>query len=491
MSNGLSGISSLAYQGTNAPTPPNITVQNVAPLPTNYQGFSIGDFWVYRISKTSNNSQLWVLMGLSGNVANWVLLSGSVGPLLHLTPNIPGATVFPTLTGNINIWGDGTTITTTSNPSTNTITISAIGGEAANSFPTDSGTAAPVAGVLNIKGLAGGNISTSAPGASNTVAIAITGTTNNAIQVGNVTGSLTSLTVVNDGVLITSNTGIPSLLPNGTTGQVLTATTGGAPSWASISADGAVTELHADDGNNALPTVAGLINIHGGNNIGTTAAVANTVTINVTGTTNHALQIGNATGSLTSLAAATNGQLPIGSTGANPTIATLTAGTGISITNGAGSITIATAKPYFQASLTTGVTNVTGDATQYTILWDTVVVDTASGFSTLTGQYTVPTTGFWLITAGAFFTNFNASHNQLTFIIYTTGVGPWYPFSVNAGNVYMPGDNDGISGSGSILIPLTAGNTVQVEVIAAGSTKTVGIHGSGVGINYFSGVLIQ
>lgn len=77
-----------------------------------------------------------------------------------------------------------------------------------------------------------------------------------------------------------------------------------------------------------------------GNNI-TWSTGAGSLTANVTGTTNHAIQLGNASGSLTSLGVATNGQLPIGSTGADPVLATLTQGTGISITNGAGSITIA------------------------------------------------------------------------------------------------------------------------------------------------------
>lgn len=56
--------------------------------------------------------------------------------------------------------------------------------------------------------------------------------------------------------------------------------------------------------------------------------------------TNHAVLIGAASNSITSLAL-TNGQIAIGSTGADPTAAALTAGAGISITNGAGSITVA------------------------------------------------------------------------------------------------------------------------------------------------------
>jgi len=89
----------------------------------------------------------------------------------------------------------------------------------------------------------------------------------------------------------------------------------------------------------ASPT--GNINVIGAGNITVSGNPATyTETITLVGTTNHSIQLGNASGSLTSLGVATNGQLPIGSAGADPVLATLTAGTGISITNGAGSITI-------------------------------------------------------------------------------------------------------------------------------------------------------
>lgn len=102
---------------------------------------------------------------------------------------------------------------------------------------------------------------------------------------------------------------------------------------------GGIPGVFDTDSGNATPA-GGVLNIFGGNNIHTTGA-GNTVTVNVAGTTNHALQLGNASGSLTSLGVANNGQIPIGSTGANPVLATIIAGTGISVTNGAGSITIA------------------------------------------------------------------------------------------------------------------------------------------------------
>jgi len=61
---------------------------------------------------------------------------------------------------------------------------------------------------------------------------------------------------------------------------------------------------------------------------------------NLTGATDHALVVGAADGSLTSLGVAGNGVLPIGSIGADPVLATLTAGTNINIANNPGNITI-------------------------------------------------------------------------------------------------------------------------------------------------------
>jgi hypothetical protein len=89
------------------------------------------------------------------------------------------------------------------------------------------------------------------------------------------------------------------------------------------------------------PDGANNINLVSGNNITTTGTGPHTIQFSLTGTTNHCLQVGNAGGSLTSLAAATDGQIPIGSTGNDPVLATLTAGTNITITNAPGSITIA------------------------------------------------------------------------------------------------------------------------------------------------------
>lgn len=155
-----------------------------------------------------------------------------------------------------------------------------------------------------------------------------------------------------------------NIIPPGLAVQTLTGNTGGpvGPDGANninVVGDGTTIEINGNAGTNTLTaTVAPIfaatyttddanfatpsaynLNVFGGNNIFTSSS-GDTVTIDVNGTTNHSLLVGNATGSINSLGVATNGQLPIGSTGADPVLSTLTAGTGVSITNGAGSITI-------------------------------------------------------------------------------------------------------------------------------------------------------
>ena len=90
--------------------------------------------------------------------------TGGAGTLSTLTANSGGA-VSP-LAGNINVFGDTTTINIVGNPGTHTLTASTTG-VVATSYVTDAGTAVPVAGVLHVNGAAG--ITTS--GAGNVVTI--------------------------------------------------------------------------------------------------------------------------------------------------------------------------------------------------------------------------------------------------------------------------------------------------------------------------------
>jgi len=103
---------------------------------------------------------------------------------------------------------------------------------------------------------------------------------------------------------------------------------------------GTLLTLTGDVGGAISPTGLGDITLAGGNNITTTGA-ANTITFDVTGTTNNAVQVGNAGGSLTSLGVGTNGQVLLGATGADPAFADLTSTSGtIVFTPGANTLNL-------------------------------------------------------------------------------------------------------------------------------------------------------
>jgi len=78
-----------------------------------------------------------------------------------------------------------------------------------------------------------------------------------------------------------------------------------------------IEKITADAGVVVLPDGTGGITVAGGNNI-TTTGTANTLTIDVTGTTQYAVQVGDATGSLDSLALGLDHTFLRGNTGGNP-----------------------------------------------------------------------------------------------------------------------------------------------------------------------------
>ena len=165
-------------------------------------------------------------------------------------------------------------------------------GAVAVSFDGDAGTATPALGVLNIIGTVGANITTA--GAGSTMSIGVTGTTQFAVQVGNATGSLTSL-------------------PVGATNNVLLGNTGANPTWGQV-------DLTTD--------VTGILPVANG---GTSAATL----------LDHGVLVGSGVGAITPLAVGTNGMVLLGSTAADPVFAALTSAAGtITYATGAGTLNL-------------------------------------------------------------------------------------------------------------------------------------------------------
>lgn len=206
----------------------------------------------------TNNASEFILTGFdstSGSpLADWLLLSSGSSTTETLTGN-DGINVGPDGTGNINVVGDGSTILTSGNAGTNTLTIS-VSEDVTTLYTTDAGNVTPSGGQINVFGANG--ISTA--GAGNTITIANSdsvATVYTANDATTATPSLGNLNVFGDGTLISTTAA----------GNTVTINAGG----------GIATIYHTDDNNSATPS-AGILNVAGGSGI-TTSSTGNTVTI--------------------------------------------------------------------------------------------------------------------------------------------------------------------------------------------------------------------
>lgn len=143
-------------------------------------------------------------------------------------------------------------------------------------------------------------------------------------------------------VLVGTTHGIDSL-PSGTAGQILTSTgSGSIPQWENIAA-------------------GGVTSVTGGNNVTVTGTTADPV-VNVSGTTNHSVLLGNAAGAINSLTNGSTGQVLTAQTGADPVWATAS---GVTSITGGNNITLTgtAANPIVNVSGTVNNTVLLGNAT--------------------------------------------------------------------------------------------------------------------------------
>lgn len=429
MSKRLTGLNPLSYLGVEPTMPVNTYQSPNAPTPNDVQNFNLGDFWVDTTTET-----LYVLVSQQRGVATWITTFGG----------------------------------------------------AASTFITDSGTATDSGGIINLLG-DGVNTNTSASG--------------NTINV-NLDTSLTldhlKLTGIGiDGVVQTDGSG-NLFANNGTNGQILIGG-GTAPAWTNITAGSNITIVNGPNSINISASGAGgggttdfvtdvsgpatelggIITMAGGNNITTDGSVAHTVTFNLTGTTNHAVQVGNATGSLTSLAVGTDGQVLISANSADPAFATLTS-TGGTITytigpntlnleavgGGGGSGTIVT--PFMTSDTWTKNTQ-----TKYVmVLGWSAGGGGGSGSGNGVGGSGAGSGSFFRISGPSQF--FGATEPVVIGMGGTGGTG--VAGGATTGN---PGTNGGISSFGVVIPPLTTANAFSSNsgIQYGGAGNAPGAHG--------------
>lgn len=369
-----SGLNPSAYLGVEPVSPPQFEIHERSPTANDYLNFNVGTLWLHKAPNINPTVEdLYILTSKNAGVATWRNFASGTTTAETLTGNTGGA-VGVDVNDNINVVGDGTGITIAGNQATNTLTASLIGGGiASQSFPTDSGT--------------------------------------------------------------------------------------------------------------ATPNATGVLNVLGGNNIGTTGA-GNTVTINVDGTTNHSLQVGNATGSLTSLSVGATGSLLVGVTGSDPA---WSIGGVVSI-SGAGEVNWPL-QPAFLAYLNVNALNVTGDGTIYTIAYDTEVYDQNGDFNTATSTFTAPVSGKYQFSATTNYQGFDVNNISGNTVIVTSNSS----LVIVQENMYAMAET--LSGSrnltttGYMFTDMDAGDTAIVTAAVSNGAKQVDIL-AGIGNTRFAGSLL-
>lgn len=218
--------------------------------------------------------------------------------------------------------------------------------------------------------VAGTGISVSGATGAVTVSITPVGTAGTYGQVTtNASGQVTAGTVITDvthggtgvatiaanGVIYGNGTSAVGVVAAGSTGQVLVATTGAAPTWSTLSGV-AVTSIAGTANQITASAATGAVTLStpatfiAPGSIASTSTITAATGLTLTYATANAFVYSGAASAVLSTAAATNGQLLIGSTGAAPVAAAITAGINAFVTNGAGSITIAGPKYWAESS---------------------------------------------------------------------------------------------------------------------------------------------
>jgi len=224
----LTGFMPFAYTGVTPNTPPNVKFYGRAPASDDLLSFIIGDLWV---DETTSPISIWMLVKIEDTTATWLELTS--------TATIPwpvsdGGTGLATITANSLFVGAGTNPlvplgaaadgqipigSTGADPVITTITggagidvtngagsiTVAVGGDVADTYDADTGSAVPAANVLTVAG--GTSMSTTGAAATLTIDMDTDVATSYATDSGTATPASNILTIAGGTGISTSGSG--------------------------------------------------------------------------------------------------------------------------------------------------------------------------------------------------------------------------------------------------------------------------------------------
>ncbi len=228
---------------------------------------------------------------------------------------------------------------------------------------------------------------------------------------------------------------------------------------------GSVGKTLIGTGNGASPTYASI-----GTNSGLTA---------------HGVLVAEGSGAFAATAAGSAGQiLQSGGASADPVYSTAnypaTAGTSGNVITSDGTNFVSQAlsfvgsPTYFQAYLTSPVT-FNGGSTTDTIVFDSAIVNVGSAYSTATGIFTAPVSGFYGFATTVYYNNLNNLVGNTETILGYTGSGQSLRISSEGTGAQVLGMN--IIVTSNFAIAMTAGEMVKIQPFCTG-TGTYDIFGS-------------
>lgn len=376
------------------------------------------------------------------------LFDGTILPDIETLTGNAGGAVGPT-GGNINVVGDGTTISITGNPGTSTLTAAFIGSTDITITGDTGGAQTGNAFTFN-----GGTTGLSFGGAADVFTTTFAGITAN--------GGAVSLGTDNAGNAITIGTG--------TVARNINIGLSAAPHVINIGVNNGASSLGLNAGTGDMTLISG---------DAITLDAAGLVELNSTGA---AINIGND---------ANNFAVNVGTAGARAvTVGNTTAGSSLALRYGTADFTLASATGTVMSALDTGeiiyplqpaflavpsatLTDVTGDGTAYNVVYDTEIFDQNSDFSSTT--FTAPVTGRYqfnftislggiLVANSVLSASLITSNRNYTFL----NINP-FPIT-NSGNYAV---------SCSVLADMDAGDTCLSRVNSSGGTKVVDVISGG------------
>lgn len=144
-----------------------------------------------------------------------------------------------------------------------------------------------------------------------------------------------------------------------------------------------------------------------------------------------------------------------------------------------------TAQPAFRAYLSTVTNDVTGDGTNYTVIFNNEVFDRGSNYDNTTGIFTAPVAGIYQFNFAIGYQNIDASHTSGAIFLFAGGI-QYVGQLVNAFAVSTSGF---WQSNLTVIVSLTASDTVYCIAYIANGTKTVDLYNDQT-FTFFSGALL-